>query len=138
MSEEIEQRWKIEENLLDVFTQISQSYDNYKLPIQIRLEKNKMKIIEDILATNPNAYKDVDYLIDIASLLGLENTSEIYEIKKLVAEYACKNGNFDFAREIVLKLVKAKYKPACEMCYQLANSQKALLSTSQRIELVIV
>ena len=90
------------------------AFDN-EASVQI---KDRMDIMQMLLDSKPHAYKDQATLDSLSNRLGLGGKAQ--ELHLRIAECAMKVGDRAVATEKSLVLVRAGFKPAWELCSQLA------------------
>jgi hypothetical protein len=92
------------------------------LPLQVRLHKNRLQLLELVLRTNPKAYLDSSKLKNLAQLLLRPPPAQLaLQVEELVAQDAFNRKDYAFAVSACLKLVKASFQPAWAICLKLAS-----------------
>lgn len=105
-------KWKKEKDLLDLLIFISSKYDHYKLPIQLRNEKDYKDLMIYILEKNKDSYKDVNGIMLLAEKL---NVKDVF----VVLFDFIKTKNELSAYEIALKLYEEKNPKFPEICKEI-------------------
>lgn len=107
-------KWKKEKELLDILIFLSSNYDHYKLPIQLRFEKNYSNLILYILEKNKDSYKDLQKLKLLAEKLNVKDVL-------IILFHFIKIKNESFAYEVALKLYQEKNSKFPEICKEILN-----------------
>ncbi|XP_076915022.1 MAG2-interacting protein 2-like [Bidens hawaiensis] len=107
------------------------------LPMQFRQIKDPMEIIKLAITTQSGAYSNVDELIEIAKLLGLNSQDEISSVQEAIAREAAVAGDLQLAFDLCLIMAKKGHGTVWDLCTALArgpalenmdiNSRKQLL-----------
>lgn len=123
--EEIKKKWKFEVDLMDSMVLMSSQFNKIKLPMQIRLENDKLKIIKFLINENKNS-KHPESLGILKNILFLIS-DDIFEkpeqlIQKMIAE-ACFNTFKDFkaTKHIIKELIAEDFEDAYYLAYELAS-----------------
>eukprot|EP01117_Protostelium_nocturnum_P007998 TRINITY_DN284_c0_g1_i3.p1 TRINITY_DN284_c0_g1~~TRINITY_DN284_c0_g1_i3.p1 ORF type:complete len:2117 (-),score=914.81 TRINITY_DN284_c0_g1_i3:70-5859(-) len=97
------------------------------LPVQVRLESEKMKLIERVLRESKRAYKQMNTILRLSSLLvpGNSSTNNQY-IQYLVAEAALQNKDYDrcftACTQLIASTSSTDVSPVATICKALASS----------------
>ena len=86
------------------------------LPVQVRLNTNRIEIMKDVLKQNKNAFKDHDNLLRLASLLRISEP----EVMLLIAEHSLIMQNLQVVSNMCSHLMRLNYSFAWRCVYQLA------------------
>lgn len=107
------------------------------LPLQYRQIKDPMEIIKLAITTQNGAYLNINELIEIAKLLGLNSQDEISSVQEAIAREAAVAGDLQLAFDLCLVMAKKGHGPVWDLCTALArgpaldnmdiNSRKQLL-----------
>ncbi|KAI3705881.1 hypothetical protein L1987_76130 [Smallanthus sonchifolius] len=127
----------IESDIIDALTVKLPRLGVNILPMQFRQIKDPMEIIKLAITTQSGAYINVDELIEIAKLLGLNSQDEISSVQEAIAREAAVAGDLQLAFDLCLILAKKGHGPVWDLCTALArgptlvnmdiNSRKQLL-----------
>ncbi|CAI9734159.1 neuroblastoma-amplified sequence-like [Octopus vulgaris] len=106
------------------------------LPLQLRLEKNRLKYVEAALNSRSNSYQLSDKLLQLAKLLRVSvDDAEIEgQVYKLIAEKALDAKDYMKAYYACSQLMEKSYPPAWSVCVDLSQNGNCVLGT--RIELL--
>ena len=76
-------------------------------PIEIRLTKDRLSLVSRVLASNTDAYKHTQVILELVRKLGFDH-DVVAEVKTLamLADTALSSGDFDRAYENSMKLVR--------------------------------
>ncbi|KAD4584211.1 hypothetical protein E3N88_21812 [Mikania micrantha] len=91
------------------------------LPIEFRQIKDPMDIIKLAITTQSGAYLNVDELIEIAKLLGLNSQDEISSVQEAIAREAAVAGDLQLAFDLCLIMAKKGHGPVWDLCTALAR-----------------
>ena len=107
------------------------------MPMQFRQIKDPMEIIKKTITSRTGAYLQVDELIEIAKLLGLNSQDDVSAVEEAIARKAVVAGDLQLAFDLCLSLAKKGHGPIWDLCVVIArgptlenmdiNSQKQLL-----------
>ncbi|GAB1605191.1 neuroblastoma-amplified sequence-like [Argonauta hians] len=106
------------------------------LPLQIRLEKNRIKYVEAALDSRFNSYQFSDKLLHLAKLLKVSSDEWDIEgqVYQLIAERALDAKDYMKAYYACSRLMEKSYPPAWSICVDLSQHGNCVLGT--RIELL--
>lgn len=123
------------------------------LPAEVILYSDKkIKIIENILKNNPQAYIiDSNYmpghhLLEFANKLGITSRTELFEVKVMMLQSTMKNNDYQlshqFCIELILsneikdkKMVKER-EIIAEICYNLVKENNNTINFAGQLELI--
>ncbi|KAL4557204.1 hypothetical protein LXL04_035377 [Taraxacum kok-saghyz] len=91
------------------------------LPLQYRQIKDPMEIIKLAITTQPGAYLNINELIEIAKLLGLNSQDEISSVQEAIAREAAVAGDLQLAFDLCLVMAKKGHGPVWDLCTALAR-----------------
>ncbi|KAL9642816.1 hypothetical protein ABK040_009891 [Willaertia magna] len=139
---ENDSKWKLEENIINILNISSKYFNNYKLPLDMRMDikRNKsLNIIKYIIDNNEFTTDEetINAIISIATYLGFELKSEHEEIKRVVIETclqkASKKGT---SLETIETLMKQNQSSIYKLCSTLALDTTKNISFDKRRELI--
>ncbi|KAI3752509.1 hypothetical protein L2E82_24543 [Cichorium intybus] len=81
------------------------------LPLQCRQIKDPMEIIKQAITTQNEAYLNINELIEIAKLLGLNSRDEISSVQEAIAREAAVAGDLQLAFDLCLVMAKKGHGP---------------------------
>ncbi|XP_052240269.1 NBAS subunit of NRZ tethering complex-like isoform X2 [Dreissena polymorpha] len=108
------------------------------LPLQVRLSKDRLALVEQIVITNTSAYQHKQKLLRLGHLLrvgGADKDSTEGRVLHLVAKAAIQQHNFEVAHEVCRELIDAGYGPSWDVCVDLAEHSN-LQNLHTRLELL--
>ncbi|XP_071709835.1 MAG2-interacting protein 2 [Rutidosis leptorrhynchoides] len=111
----------IESDIIDALTVKLPRLGVYILPMQFRQIKDPMEIIKLAITTQNGAYLNVDELIEIAKLLGLNSQDEISSVQEAIAREAAIAGDLQLAFDLCLIMAKKGHGPVWDLCTALAR-----------------
>ncbi|GJZ78464.1 MAG2-interacting protein 2 [Tanacetum coccineum] len=127
----------IESDIIDALTVKLPRLGVNILPMQFKQIKDPMEIIKLAITSQVGAYLNVDELIEIAKLLGLNSQDEISSVQEAIAREAAVAGDLQLAFDLCLIMAKKGHGPVWDLCTALArgpalenmdiNSRKQLL-----------
>ncbi|KAM0071082.1 putative transcription factor WD40-like family [Helianthus debilis subsp. tardiflorus] len=91
------------------------------LPMQFRQIKDPMEIIRLAITTQSGAYINVDEIIEIAKLLGLNSQDEISSVQEAIAREAAVAGDLQLAFDLCLIMARKGHGPVWDLCTALAR-----------------
>ncbi|MQM08521.1 hypothetical protein Taro_041374 [Colocasia esculenta] len=91
------------------------------LPMQFRQIRNPMEVITMVIKNQSGAYLNIDGLIEIARLLGLNSPDDIASIQEAVAREAAVTGDLQVAFDLCLILSKKGHGPIWDLCAAIAK-----------------
>ncbi|WJZ84465.1 hypothetical protein VitviT2T_004068 [Vitis vinifera] len=128
---------KVEADVIDAFTVKLPELGVTLLPMQFRQIKDPMEIIKKTITSRTGAYLQVDELIEIAKLLGLNSQDDVSAVEEAIARKVVVAGDLQLAFDLCLSLAKKGHGPIWDLCVVIArgptlenmdiNSQKQLL-----------
>ena len=128
---------KVEADVIDAFTVKLPKLGVTLLPMQFRQIKDPMEIIKKTITSRTGAYLQVDELIEIAKLLGLNSQDDVSAVEEAIAREAAVAGDLQLAFDLCLSLAKKGHGPIWDLCAAIArgpalenmdiNSRKQLL-----------
>lgn len=127
----------IEEQNLIKACMLLNKYNVTSVPLQVRLSKDRMEFIVKALENSPIAYRDVNSVIHLASLLMETPSSVISKIRVQVAQTALEHEDFETAFQICKSLIESSYKNIWKVCRDLAFSKK-FGNSKQKLEMVSI
>nr|GEW20582.1 MAG2-interacting protein 2 [Tanacetum cinerariifolium] len=127
----------IESDIIDALTVKLPRLGVNILPMQFKQIKDPMEIIKLAITSQVGAYLNVNELIEIAKLLGLNSQDEISSVQEAIAREAAVAGDLQLAFDLCLIMAKKGHGPVWDLCTALArgpalenmdiNSRKQLL-----------
>ncbi|RVW14510.1 MAG2-interacting protein 2 [Vitis vinifera] len=128
---------KAEADVIDALTVKLPELGVTLLPMQFRQIKDPMEIIKMAITSQAGAYLQVDELIEIAKLLGLNSQDDVSAVEEAIAREAAVAGDLQLAFDLCLSLAKKGHGPIWDLCAAIArgpalenmdiNSRKQLL-----------
>lgn len=91
------------------------------LPVQFRQMKDPMEIIKIAITSQAGAYLNVDELIEVAKLLGLNSQDEISAVQEAIAREAAVAGDLQLAFDLCFLLAKKGHGSVWDLCAALAR-----------------
>lgn len=104
------------------------------LPMEFRQMTSRLEVIKTALSARPDAYLDVQELINVSKLLGLTSPDDIAEVEVAIARKAFDAGDVELTRELCLEVVKKGYAPVWDLCS--AVGRRSELDLTSRKELL--
>ncbi|KAI3756951.1 hypothetical protein L6452_04483 [Arctium lappa] len=111
----------IEADIIDALTVKLPRLGVNILPMQFRQIKDPMEIIKLAITSEGGAYLNVDELIEIAKLLGLNSHDEISAVQEAIAREAAVAGDLRLAFDLCLVMAKKGHGPVWDLCAALAR-----------------
>lgn len=111
----------IEADIIDALTVKLPRLGVNILPMQFRQIKDPMEIIKLAITSQGGAYLNVDELIEIAKLLGLNSQDEISAVQEAIAREAAVAGDLRLAFDLCLVMAKKGHGPVWDLCAALAR-----------------
>ncbi|KAJ9546225.1 hypothetical protein OSB04_025932 [Centaurea solstitialis] len=111
----------IEADMIDALTVKLPRLGVNILPMQFRQIKDPMEIIKLAITSQSGAYLNVDELIEIAKLLGLNSHDEISAVQEAIAREAAVAGDLRLAFDLCLVMAKKGHGPVWDLCAALAR-----------------
>ncbi|CBI23051.3 unnamed protein product, partial [Vitis vinifera] len=128
---------KAEADVIDALTVKLPELGVTLLPMQFRQIKDPMEIIKMAITSQAGAYLQVDELVEIAKLLGLNSQDDVSAVEEAIAREAAVAGDLQLAFDLCLSLAKKGHGPIWDLCAAIArgpalenmdiNSRKQLL-----------
>ncbi|XP_043477356.1 neuroblastoma-amplified sequence-like [Leptopilina heterotoma] len=118
-------RIKEEYNLIDSL-KILDEFNTNILPLQVRLTKDKIKLIETCLQSWDTAYKNRQKLLNLGKYLHIHrNNAKLREgrIFQLIAQKALEVNDYSACASSVEKMIEANYEPSWKIARSLGNSE---------------
>lgn len=118
-------RIKEEYNLIDSL-KILDEFNTNILPLQVRLTKDKIKLIETCLQSWDTAYKNRQKLLNLGKYLHIHlNNGKLREgtIFQLIAQKALEVKDYSACASSVEKMIEANYEPSWKIAMSLGNSE---------------
>ncbi|KAK1318878.1 hypothetical protein QJS10_CPB04g01965 [Acorus calamus] len=115
---------KAEADIIDALTVKLPSLGVTLLPMQFKQIRNPMEIINMAITSQTGAYLDVDELIVIAKLLGLNSEDDIAAVQESVAREAAVTGDLQLAFDLCLVLSKKGHGSIWDLCAAIARGPK--------------
>ncbi|KAK6936644.1 Sec39 domain [Dillenia turbinata] len=112
---------KAETDIIDALTVKLPNLGVTLLPMQFRQIKDPMEIIKMAITSQAGAYLNVDELIEIAKLLGLDSQDEISAVQEAIAREAAAAGDLQLAFDLCLVLSKNGYGVIWDLCAAIAR-----------------
>lgn len=107
------------------------------LPVQFRQIKNPMEIINMAISSQNGAYHNVEELIEVAKLLGLESPDDIAAVEEAIAREAAVAGDLQLASNLCLVLANKGHGSIWDLCAAIARSPHMdNMDTSSRKQLL--
>lgn len=91
------------------------------LPMQFKQIKNLMEIINMAITSQAGAYLNVEELIEIAKLLGLNSPVDIATVEEAIAREAAVAGDLPLASDLCLVLAKKGHGSIWDLCAAIAR-----------------
>ncbi len=95
------------------------------LPVQVRINTDRLSIIKSILKNNCDSYKDHDNLLKLASFLKIgskESQNQQPEVMLMIAEHSLEHNNLQVTTKMSVKLIELNFNLAWSCVYNLALS----------------
>ncbi|KAK1272141.1 hypothetical protein QJS04_geneDACA006154 [Acorus gramineus] len=115
---------KAEADIIDALTVKLPSLGVTLLPMQFKQIRNPMEIINMAITSQTGAYLDVDELIVIAKLLGLNSEDDIAAVQESVAREAAVTGDLQLAFDLCIVLSKKGHGSIWDLCAAIARGPK--------------
>ncbi|OVA20645.1 Secretory pathway Sec39 [Macleaya cordata] len=112
---------KAEADIIDALTIRLPNLGVTLLPVEFRQIKDPMEIINMVITSQTGAYLNVDELIEIAKLLGLNSQDDIASVQEAVAREAAVAGDLQLAFDLCLVLAKKGHGPIWDLCAAIAR-----------------
>ncbi|KAK6926056.1 Sec39 domain [Dillenia turbinata] len=112
---------KAETNIVDALTVKLPNLGVTLLPMQFRQIKDQMEIIKMAITSQAGNYLNVDELIEIAKLLGLDSQDEISAVQEAIAREAAVAGDLQLAFDLCLVLSKKGHGVIWDLCAAIAR-----------------
>lgn len=110
-----------EADIIDVLTIRLPNLGVTLLPMQFKQIRNPMEIINMVISSQPGAYLNVEELIEIAKLLGLNSTNDIAAVEEAISREAAVAGDLQLAFDLCLVLAKKGHGPIWDLCAAIAR-----------------
>ncbi|XP_072038105.1 NBAS subunit of NRZ tethering complex-like [Amphiura filiformis] len=94
------------------------------LPLQVRLCKNRLELIEKVLKSSPNSYKQSHRLLQLAKLLRVAGDDEVKRkgsILVVIAQAAMQAKDYHTAYLMCSDIIQLNYGAGWEACQKLAD-----------------
>ncbi|XP_042447126.1 MAG2-interacting protein 2-like [Zingiber officinale] len=112
---------KAEADMIDALTIRLPNLGVSLLPMQFKQIKNPMEIINMAITSQAGAYLNVEELIEIAKLLGLNSPVDIATVEEAIAREAAIAGDLPLASDLCLVLAKKGHGSICDLCAAIAR-----------------
>ena len=89
--------------------------------MQFREIKDPMEIIKKTITSRTGAYLQVDELIEIAKLLGLNSQDDVSAVEEAIAREAAVVGDLQLTFDLCLSLAKKGHGPIWDLCAAIAR-----------------
>ncbi|KAL8550979.1 hypothetical protein ACS0TY_000165 [Phlomoides rotata] len=114
---------RIESDIIDAVTVRLPNLGVNLLPMAFKQVKDPMEVIKLAITSQSGAYLNVDELIEIAKLLGLNSQEEISTVQEAIAREAAFTGDMQLAFDLCLVLAKKGHGSVWDLCAAIARSQ---------------
>lgn len=114
---------RVEADIIDAVTVRLPNLGVNLLPMAFKQIKDPMEIIKLAITSQSGAYLNVDELIEIAKLLGLNSQEEISRVQEALAREAAFTGDIQLASDLCLILAKKGHGSIWDLCAAIARSQ---------------
>ncbi|XP_077221855.1 MAG2-interacting protein 2-like [Tasmannia lanceolata] len=112
---------KAEADIIDALTVKLPNLGVTLLPMQFRQIRNPMEIINMVITSQSGPYLDIDELIAIAKVLGLNSWDDIAAVQEAVAREAAVTGDLQLAFDLCLVLAKKGHGSIWDLCAAIAR-----------------
>ncbi|KAL4201665.1 hypothetical protein AMTRI_Chr02g259730 [Amborella trichopoda] len=107
---------KAEADIIDALTIKLPNLGVTLLPMQFRQIRDPMEIIRMVITSQSGAYLNVDELIEIAKLFGLNSSDDIAAVEEAVSREAAVAGDLQLAFDLCLALARKGYGSVWDLC----------------------
>lgn len=114
---------RVEADIIDAVTVRLPNLGVNLLPMAFKQVKDPMEVIKLAITSQSGAYLNVDELIEIAKLLGLNSQEEISTVQEAIAREAAFTGDMQLAFDLCLVLAKKGHGSVWDLCAAIARSQ---------------
>lgn len=112
---------RVEADIIDAVTVKLPNLGVTLLPMQFRQIKDPMEIIKLVVTSQGGAYLNVDEIIELAKLLGLNSYDDISAVQEAIAREAAVVGDLQLAFDLCLVLAKKGHGLVWDLCAALAR-----------------
>lgn len=112
---------RVEADIIDALTVKLPNLGVNILPLQFRQIKDPMEIIRLAITSQVGAYLNVDEIIEVAKLLGLNSQDEISAVQEAIAREAAVAGDLQLAFDLCLVLAKKQHGSIWDLCAAMAR-----------------
>ncbi|XP_065861764.1 MAG2-interacting protein 2 isoform X2 [Euphorbia lathyris] len=112
---------KEEADTIDALTVKLPSLGVTLLPLQFRQIRDPMEIVKMAITSQPGAYLQVDELVEVAKLLGLNSLDDISAVEEAIAREAAVAGDLQLAFDLCLALAKKGHGLVWDLCAAIAR-----------------
>ncbi|XP_041364061.1 neuroblastoma-amplified sequence-like isoform X2 [Gigantopelta aegis] len=96
------------------------------LPLQVRLNKERVSLVREAVSNRPVAYKQMQKLLRLGHLLKISGETEAERdgnVLSILAEAAIKAKDYQFATDCCHRLMDTSFGPAWSVCIDLAAEE---------------
>ncbi|KAL8140599.1 hypothetical protein V2J09_006620 [Rumex salicifolius] len=112
---------RAEGDIIDALTVKLPSLGVHLLPMQYKQIKEPMEIIKMAIISHSGAYLNVDELIEVAKLLGLNSEEDISNVQEAIAREAAVAGDLQLAVAFCLALARKGHGLIWDLCAAIAR-----------------
>lgn len=112
---------KAEADMIEALTDKLPNLGVTILPLQFRQMRDPMEIVKMAITSQPGAYLQVDELIEVAKLLGLNSQDDISVVEEAIAREAAVAGDLQLAFDLCLALAKKGHGLVWDLCAAIAR-----------------
>ncbi|CAN6452195.1 unnamed protein product [Victoria cruziana] len=107
---------RAEIDLIDALTVKLPNLGVTVLPLQYRQIRSPMEIINMVLRSQSAAYLNVDEILEVAKLLGLNSPDDIATVEESLAREAAVTGDLELAFDLCLVLARKRHGSVWDLC----------------------
>ncbi|KAF3779985.1 MAG2-interacting protein 2 [Nymphaea thermarum] len=128
---------RAEIDLIDALTVKLPNLGVTVLPVQYRQIRSPMEIINMVLRSQSAAYLNVDEILEVAKLLGLNSADDIATVEESVAREAAVTGDLELAFDLCLVLARKGHGSIWDLCAAIGRGPTLdKMDVSSRKELI--